>query len=309
LSDQEKFKLLHEEWMSWFDSEDNGCILRQVQSMLFDTLIYKTILKAREIAPTDDKNKIKLNGTMHWFLDKCFFANQLMIVRRLTDVNSDTRSLRKLLNTLYSKRKLLTRKNCFSVQNGYEYDYSETKKKCDKYVKEEEKDIEIGKVISYYIPEELDWERSENMHQDFDILSQTDASNRKPSDTISSSVFQSLLERLELCQPLRDHVDHFVAHTLRKEKREKLDEEAVRITFGQLWKAQEIISSVTKFVGLYLLSRVEHSLLPIPHHSMLKYIELPLVQKDQKAQLRVVEEEFRKEIHAWSICLNGLKKE
>jgi hypothetical protein len=100
--------------------------------MLFETLIYKCILKARSIAPKDAENKIKLNGAMHYLIDKCFFVTQLMVVRRLTDKKgSDVVSLCKLLKLMKENSRYLTRRNYFVIleERGYHYDYAEIAKK------------------------------------------------------------------------------------------------------------------------------------------------------------------------------------
>lgn len=266
--------------------------------MLFETLIYRRILKARSIAPKDIKGRIKLNGAMHYLIDKCFFNNQLMTIRRLTDKKKDVISLCKLLNQMKGNCKYLTRRNYFMIlqERGYKYDYSEIKKKQDEYIK---KNLGMGEVI--VIPEELDWEKSERFHSAFDKLSKSSARNRKPGDIINSSVFEKLLKELDRCNKLREHIDHFIAHSLKPEKIEKLDDESSRITFEHLWEAQQIICKVTHFVGLYLLGIVDYGLLPLPHGSSLQYIEEPLISKEGKSKLREEENIFRNEISSWKV--------
>jgi hypothetical protein len=292
------FQVEYSKWLKQFDSEDKNCLLKQVQNMLFETLIYRCILKARSIAPKDNKGRIRLNGAMHYLIDKCFFNNQLMAIRRLTDRGEDVVSLYKLLNQMKGNCKYLTRLNYFMIlqERGYEYDYSEIKKKHDEYV---EKNLRMNEAIM--IPDELTWEKSERLHSDFDKLSKNKASNRTPEDIIDNSIFDKLLNELDRCEKLRDHVDHFVAHSLKPEKVEKLDDEALRVTFERLWEAQQIICKVTHFVGLYLLGIVDYGLLPIPHGSFLQYIEEPLITKEEKPKLREEEDIFRNEIYSWKI--------
>jgi hypothetical protein len=200
-------------------------------------------------------------------------------------------------------RKHLTRKNYFMIlqERGYEYDYSQTRKKQDEYVN---KNLRIDEVIA--IPDELDWEKSEKLHSDFDKLSRSNAGNRKPEDIICNSVFDKLLDELHRCEKLRHHVDRFIAHSLKPEKVEKLDDEALRITFEHLWKAQEIICKVTHFVGKYLLGIADYGLLPIPHGSFLQYIEEPLITKEEKSKLRKEEDNFQNDIRSWKIKIADL---
>jgi hypothetical protein len=273
--------------------------------MLFETLIYRSILKARSMAPIDNKGRIKLNGAVHYLIDKCFFNNQLITVRRLTDQKEDVVSLVRLLNQMKGSCKYLTRKHYFDVlqKRGYEYDYSETQKKQDKYIKE---NLRMGEAI--VIPSELDWEKSANLHSDFDKLSKTKTKNRTTEDIIDNSIFDKLINDLGKCQKLRKHVDHFLAHSLKPEKIERLDEEALQITFEHLWKAQESICKVTKFIGLYLLDRVDYGLLPLPPLNFLQYIEEPLISKEGRAELRTEEDLFQKEIYSWTIEVTDLRK-
>jgi hypothetical protein len=125
--------------------------------MLFETLIYKCILKARSIAPKDAENKIKLNGAMHYLIDKCFFVTQLMVVRRLTDKKgSDVVSLCKLLKLMKENSRYLTRRNYFVIleERGYHYDYAEIAKKAEEYL---HKNLKMDTVIC--VPDELNWEK------------------------------------------------------------------------------------------------------------------------------------------------------
>jgi len=291
------FQVEYNKWLKRFDSEDKNCILKQVQNMLFETLIYKCILKARSIAPKDSKNRIKLNGAVHYLIDKCFFNNQLMTIRRLTDKKGpDVVSLCKLLNQMKGNCKHLTRRNYFMVLQGrgYEYDYSEIEKKHDEYVK---KNLRMGEVIG--IPNGLNWEKSERLHSKFDKLSKNKVGNRTPEDIIDNSIFDKLIDELDCCEKLREHVDNFIAHSLKSEKIEKLDDEALQVTFEYLWEAQQIICRVTSFIGLYLLGLVDYELLPIPHGSFLQYIEEPLISKEGKTKLCEEEDKFRSEIYSW----------
>lgn len=299
------FRVEYNKWLRLFDSEDKNSILTQVINMLFETLIYKVILKARSIAPKNSKGKIKLNGAVHYLIDKCFFNCQLMTIRRLTDKGGDVISLHKLLNQMKGNCKYLTRENYFKVfeEQGYEYDYSETREKQNEYI---DKNSRMGEVI--VVPEELDWVKSEKLHSDFDKLSKSGPKNRGPGDIIDHSIFDKLLSELKSCENLREHVDHFIAHSLKPGKIEKLDEGSLRVNFENLWRAQQAVCKVTKFIYLYLLFRKDHELLPIPHGSFLQYIEDPLISKEGKKELRIEEEVFRDEIRSWKIEIKDICK-
>ncbi len=273
--------------------------------MLYETLIYRCILKARSIAPKDDEGKLKLNGAIHNFIDKCFFITQLMTIRRLTDKKgSDIISLYQLLKLMKQNNKHLTRKNYFMIlqEKGYHYDYSEIRKREEEYIR---KNLNEDNP-TIWIPDEFDWQKSSDFHLRFDKLSKTQFNNRTPEDIIAPSVFENLFNRLGTCENLRDHVDSFIAHSLNSEKIEKLDDEALRITLNQLWGAQKIICSVINFVGLYLIGISDYMLLPLTHGQILHYIEEPLVSKEKKTELYKEEEVFRNEMFSWKINIDEL---
>jgi len=272
--------------------------------MLFETLIYKCILKARSIAPKDKHNKIKLDGSMHYLIDKCFFITQLMAVRRLTDKKgSDVVSLYKLLKLMKENNKYLTRKNYFMIleERGYHYDYADIAKKAEEYL---HKNLKMDTVIC--IPDELNWEKSSEFHSNFDKLSKTQFNDRTPDDFVDISVFEKLLDNLDYCENLRDYVNSYIAHSLNLEKIEKLEDKSLPISFDQLWEAQKIICSVINFVGLYLIGISDYGLLPLTHGTILHYIEEPLVSKDKKKELYKEEEIFRNETFSWKINIDEL---
>jgi hypothetical protein len=137
-------------------------------------------------------------------------------------------------------------------------------------------------------------------------LSKTQFNNRSPEDFIAPSVFEKLLIKLDICENLREHVDSFIAHSLNSEKIEKLDDEALRVTFKQLWEAQKAICSVINFVGLYLIGISDYGLLPLTYGEILHYIEEPLISTENKKELYKEEEIFRNETFSWKIKLEDL---
>jgi hypothetical protein len=273
--------------------------------MLYETLIYKYILKARNFIPKDDKNKFKINRPIHYLVDKCFFITQLMTIRRLTDKKgSDVISLCKLLNIMKDNHKHLTRQNYFMIlqDKGYYYNYSELIRKEEEYIQNE---IKKGSY-TFFIPNELDWHKSYEFHFNFDKLSNTQNNNRTPEDFISPYVFDKLLDKLNYCGNLRDYVNNYIAHSLDLEKIEKLEDESLPISFDQLWESQKIICSVINFIGLYLIGINDYGLLPITQGNILHCIEEPLVSKEQKSYLYKEEEIFRNETFSWKINIDEL---
>ena len=85
-----------------------------------------------------------------------------------------------------------------------------------------------------------------------------------------------------------------------------MEDEALRITFKQLWEAQKAICSVINFVGLYLIGISDYGLLPLTHGEILHYIEEPLISTENKKELYKEEEIFRNETFSWKIKLEDL---
>ena len=95
---------LEETWDLWknclSDFDDGNSIFKQITTMVWDTAIYRIILKGREIRWEENAEKPQINGQFHNFIDRNYFQSQCATVRRLVDKSTMRGDLEHLLMTL-----------------------------------------------------------------------------------------------------------------------------------------------------------------------------------------------------------------
>ncbi len=261
--------------------------------LLFENLIYKCICKARELAPKDEKNRIKLNGYMHWFIDKYYFQNQSIAIRRLIDGGKDSISLRKIIENMKKHKDLLTRSNYCRYLN-IPLDYSELIIKEQEYIS---KHLKFGEVIC--IPDDIDPSPSQDFHAAFDKLAGVNAPQRSPSDNFSKTIFEKLLSCLDNCNEFARKVSKTIAHT-------SLDSYSNPpvISYGDIQDAHKILCGVCHFIGLNFLGRISYSMFIQPTAGWLRYVTEPLISKEHKNELFKILEDHRAKIQQWESVYN-----
>jgi len=288
MCDYNRFKDCIATLKDWFDSDKNSCVLKQVQMLIFETLIFKCVLKARAIAPKDEKDKIKLNGYLHWFIDKYYFQNQAIAIRRLVDAKKGSVSLRKIIEHLKKNKELFTRSNYCKYQN-IPFDYSDLMLKEQEYIS---KNLKLGEAIE--IPSEIDPFPSKDFHVAFDELSGVDAQSRSPRDIVSEKVFKKLTNDLDQCLELSKKASQTIAHT-------SIDtyNNPPTISYGDIQDAHKILCGISHFIGLNFLGRISYSMFIQPSLSWLKYISEPLIDREYTKELGKVRENYQAEINEW----------
>ena len=288
MCDYDRFKDCMTTLNDWFDSDQKSCILKQVQMLLFETLIFKCILRARELAPKDENSIIKLNGYLHWFIDKYYFQNQAIAIRRLVGTGKGSVSLRKIIEHVKKNKELFTRSN-YCRHHNIPLDYSGLILKEQEYIA---KNLKLGEVIC--IPDEIDPFPSQDFHAAFDKLAGVNAQQRSPEDIISKSVFRKLFSDLDQCREFAKKTSKTIAHT-------SLDTYAnpPAISYGDIQNAHKILCGISHFIGLHFLDRTHYSMFVQPSNSWLRYINEPLISKEHIRELGKIREEHQAEINEW----------
>ncbi len=309
----EQFKAKRDSWVQYFSGKDRNSILNQIYQMVWNAAVFKVINEARRIAPVDAKGQMEINGMLHRFIDRCFFDSQFLAIRRLTDVAYELgdckrgiSSLSALLSDMKTNVSLITRENLFAVDN-LEYDYEAVQQR------QLEHSIEQSKkgVSAYWIPAELDSHSVRLRHEQIDVLCGVNADQRKPSDIIRTEVFDFLIKRLkDASEDVNLRVNKYIAHAATPESREYVKADEVSITLGYLWDAHKVICQVANFVDVYMLSRANHSFLPVPQYDHFEHINKSLVSTPDVEVLSKAWHEFHKETDSWgSWGMKDLQKE
>jgi hypothetical protein len=248
--------------------------------MIWNSGVYRVILKAWELAPRTDKGVAQFNVPIAQFIDHTFWDSQILATRRLDD-SCDIKgkrgvySLASVIKDVKKNVHLLTRRNIFAVE-GLEYDLSTATKRYNAL-------------------------RSENRHNAIDELSGVSSNNRSPSDTVRKEVFDGLSRKMsQACEQVKIIADKFVAHSATPESRAQKEADTIELELSDLTGAHEALCRTAKFLFWCILNR---GLFVSPwgtaHPLALAYLDRPLVMPEYMAQLQSEWDECFKQPEAW----------
>lgn len=293
------FESKRKDWIRCLGSNDQNSVMHQVYDIVWNAGAYRVVLEARRIASKDEQGRVKLNGLTHQLLDRCFYQNQLVSIRRLMDSYPLTGdrgvfSLRSLLLDMKTHRAKFTRQNLFSAF-------------------EQVMDVDAARAawhehLGALPQEESSWtfnqdpDISEKLHQNIDALCSVTPAARRPADVIAESIFVSLEAKLARTEGICEQVNKFVAHAATPESRARIDADQAKITFAQLWEAHEIICRICQFIDCFLLRQTNHSFLADGAGDPFRYIEEPLATRELIPVLRDAWTAYKKETEAWGDC-------
>jgi hypothetical protein len=235
------------------------------------------------------------NGMTHHFIDKCFSEYQFISIRRLLDHNKDTTfSLYALICDMEKNTHLITRFNYIKAYN-VEYDVEKVKKQYDEYVTQQ---MRVGNR-SFFVPDNLIWERVEQIHTVFDALSNSKSDNRKPTEYVQKSFFESLRNKLSQLEDIETYAHKFIAHLARPDDRRKNDADNINITLGKIWKAHEVICKIATLIGKTFLNGCG-GFLGITQFDQFENISKPFIEEENVPELRQVWDKYLKETESWA---------
>ena len=89
MPDIEEFKKKHQVWKQCLSGEDRNAIHTQINWMLWNTAVFRSINEAVRLAPRAPEGGVTLNGALHELIIRGFFCDQIVTIRRLVDGTSD----------------------------------------------------------------------------------------------------------------------------------------------------------------------------------------------------------------------------
>ena len=301
----EKLKAKLEEWRRWMNAKDPHSITYQIYQMIWDDAVYRVINECRRLSPTAEEDGVQLNGTIHRFIDKCYFRLQPLAIRRLVERNPRREdrhiiSLRRLLDDIRAQAHLVTRKAFFEAE-GLAYDYAAAKEAAERDAQRWFEEATARGGNAYWPDPELEnaWERPRDLHADFDRFSKTNPDARSESDALDPCLIDALCQRLKVCDGVQQYVNKRVAHAADPANRDQVSEEAKNLCIARIEECHKAICGVASFVSVYLLRGAQLSPLPIPQFDQLAYIEKPWVRKEDVAHLANLWNDFERETHDW----------
>lgn len=265
-------------WIEALNGNDCSAIDKQLCFMLWNSAVFHSINEARRIAPISKGGEVKLNPAVHELINRGYFCDQLISIRRLIDgfsLNCPTKgvnSLKSLINDMRNSRSLFTRE-AILIAEGL-----------------------AGTVADLH--GEIQRERRNKC---IDRLTGIEPNKRSNQDTVKIDVYENLSKRLdEKCGHLKTYCDKFLAHSATQTSRAAADADKIAVTLNCLIEAQRVLVETYSFISTELLGGNSFGGLATPQYDQFEYIERPLVKSEQIPDLQEAWDTYRRQVDSWS---------
>lgn len=267
--------------------------------MIWDSGIYRLLLECRQNSIDKNISHPKFNYSLHKFIDRNFFERQASSIRRLTDKSyplygeRGVCSLVALIKDIKSHSDELTRSRYLKLRN-IPYDIGIMRKKQSNYLR-----TKINKKQrAIWIPNEYSPERSIEVHDLFDKLSEVSPNNRRPEDLVAISVWDRLERKVHVCNDLNGYVDKFIAHASSTESRAVNNYKEPKVTIKHLWRIHKLLSEVVDFLALFISGSML-MFLPLEPPDFFQYWDNPLIDTNSLGKLNIAYQKYRRETETW----------
>jgi hypothetical protein len=295
----EIFRRKRREWISWLKSDDPHSIWPQINQLLWDDVLFRTVNDLRREATEHPTEEVAFNGNVLRLLDAGFVTTQATAIRRLTDKPTNdpkkgVLSLRRLIKDIKEHRETITREVYVSY-DGLPYDPDGPRQA---WIEKQIKDGAISRVSRLPTTGPEAWDAAELVHENFDRLAGVAPDGRTREDLILPKWFEYVESRLKDCDAVRKFIGKFIAHAADPVSRRGLSAEETEITLDRLRHAQKSIYQVAAFIYGRLLWEGSYGAVPIPQYDHLENLDKRWVVPERcgfahdcwNCHLKVVEE-------------------
>ena len=307
-----KFQSKRKLWRDCMSGNDISSVYNQISDMMWDASIWHVINHSRQYAGKRADGRLSINGPAHNLINRCFFDQQMLSLRRLVDKaglygEGGVHSLGSVLQDMVDNSHLLTREH-FLADEKVPFDLEPIKQAQAEWSRTcPSKEGELPAI-----PRKLMWQVHEYRHGDLDRLCGVGPETRSPHDLVRVELLTRLQKMLaDACEDVKTYVDKRVAHAATPDSRRVMDEKAASLTLGHIKSAQKVVCRVAGFVDLHLVSNTGHvGLVPSPTFNHLEDLDHPLVPSGRMPSASDAWREFREETSSWrSLAFEELQVE
>lgn len=288
------FRDKHAEWSACLSGRDRNAIFNQLVDLVYRAIVYRVVLRARQLNYDAHRNELRINGLMHGLLDSCYVDSQVLAIRRLADSSYDISgkrgiySLWALIDDLRKNVGLLTRQNLLEMDK-IPFDILAVKQEYEQFIIEQARRVEPGK--SYKVPGHLCYHQFELRHREIDRLCGVAPAARSLEDQVQPSVLNNLITKItESAATAKLVADKFIAHAATPGSREQRAADSTVLTLGDLWGIIEQLYTVANILDRSLLSRTTHTAVPLIPFGSFEYFDVALVSTEMT---EVLEREWK----------------
>ncbi len=284
VSDREslrQFRVKRAEWIAWLRGDDPHSIWRQITTLLWDDVLFRTVNDLRRVALERPSEGVGFNGAVLRLFDAGFVTTQVTTIRRLTDrqPRNPTKgviSLRRLVADIRDNRQLIKRDSYVSY-DGLPYDPAPVQ---DAWMERKAAAGTLTGCEWLTTTGPTAWATSQMVHDNFDKLAKRGPETRSRDDLIAPEWLDWLASRLDICDDIRKFTDKFVAHAAEPSSRTGLTEAQTGVTLDRLRHCQRAIYQVAAFVYGPLLCEGSYGAVGTPQYDHLENLEKGWIAND-----------------------------
>lgn len=270
LSNLRKFRERLSVWREWLSGDEHS-IWGQIHRMLWNDMVFRTINECRRLAYKNPSPNVDFNRAVASFIDQSYAADQLLAIRRLTDVNvrRDAITLPRLLNDMKTHADLFTRE-IYVCHDGLPFDPRPAEKRF--YQGHLAKGT---KPTTTYLPttgpEAFDI--ATLAHEQFDRLLGVDGRSRSRDDKLDLAIFDKVKSKLGACARINKVASKFIAHAADAGSRGQLNVQERSVTLDRIETCQQAICRVAAYINGPLLYFGGVGLVSTPQFNHLEHLD------------------------------------
>lgn len=284
----EIFRRKRPEWIAWLKGDDPHSIWRQINRLLWDDVLFRTVNELRREALEHPKRDVGFNPEILRLFDAGFVTIQATAIRRLTDRPSSdptkgVLSLRRLIEDIKAHRDVITRE-VYVAYDGLPYDPEPAKQA---WLERQLAKATDG-VTFEWLPTTGThaWNTSERVHNNFDRLADPGSGLRSRDELMSLRWFGYLEDKLKACDGVRKFVNKFIPHAADPLSREGLTPEETAITLDRLDTCHRAIYQTAAFIYGPLLWEGSYGAVPVPQYDHLENLDKRWIAPGERDKAR-----------------------
>ncbi|KKM77273.1 hypothetical protein LCGC14_1371700 [marine sediment metagenome] len=237
------------------------------------------------------------NSNLAKLIDNGFITRQILGISRLVaDLDSDSISLRNMVNHIKKQQSFITRE-IFVCYDGAPYDYEEElQKHRDDELSRASVNSKDGEVVFCHhgrIPAN----DSKDRHEFFDRMS--GVKKRAKDDIMSGEFFQWMERKLDNCQHVAEVAENVVIHQKRNPKE-------TSVTFFELEECHVRLRKIYNTIALYFYNATYSPI--VSGYGLTKNLDKPWIDSDRISEIHEMDREKEKEdSERLSKCFGGIK--
>jgi hypothetical protein len=265
----EKLRVLRKRLKAEFSTDIKNSVAQQLCMLTWDVTSFEVFLEVVRLSPDAKDGGKQLNGMIFHLLSQSFFNSSMVRIRKLIDKDDRVSSLVRVLIDMEENHQLFTREQMLECE-------------ADDWAGLDERLIDIHTRIR---------------HEQLDHLCRVDEKNRAPNDRVKRKLFQELRARIrKRAKTIIRHVNNNVAHAVRADRLEKVEDVLVR----DLHASHKALCEAAGFVNVHLLGGNTLSTYVPPSGNPFLFLEKPLCPVANQYHLEEKLTELEKKFHGFA---------